>query len=77
MGQENLGILFDQKKGKVDSSHSLLKRICDCLNLEASIIILCWRLLIFLWNMENEVYQFKNVDFISPLYPMEPKTKKE
>ena len=27
--------------------------------------------------MENEVYQFKNVDFISQLYPMEPKTKKE
>ena len=42
MGQENPGILFDQKKRKVDSSHLLLKRICDCLNLEVSIIILCW-----------------------------------
>ena len=42
MGQENPGILFDQKKRKVDSSHLLLKRICDCLNPEVSIIILCW-----------------------------------
>ena len=38
---ENPGISSYQKKGKVDSPYSLLERICDCLNLGASILILC------------------------------------
>ena len=38
---ENPRISFYQKKGKVDSPYSLLERICDCLNLGASILILC------------------------------------
>jgi len=37
---ENPGISSYQKKGKVDSPHLLLERICDCLNLGASILIL-------------------------------------
>ena len=38
---ENPRISFYQKKGKVDSPYSLLERICDFLNLGASILILC------------------------------------
>ena len=49
MGQENRRNSSYQKKGKVDSPHSLLQtfviawNICYCLNLGSSIIIICWR----------------------------------